>query len=300
MKESVLGMKIGFLGFGEAAFNIACGLNQSRQHDILIYDAMQDHPIMGQLVQKRIEESGVVRKNSPEEVVDGVDLVFAAVPSSNTVQLCQTISGKLREGQFYVDVSASTPDVKKTVWEFVKPSGALFVDAAMMGSLPQKKHEVPIVASGNGAEQFREMMTPCGMQITCISEVPGAASAIKLVRSIYMKGIAALMIETLQGADAYDVADEVIHSISSSMDNIPFEDHLNRLVVGTAIHAARRGKELSGSEQLLEERGLNACMVRAARKKHELLADEHFAEKYVVQQPKSWKEIIKAIQQKGN
>lgn len=291
-------MKIGFLGFGEAAFNIACGLNQDKQHVILAYDAMQDHAVMGQLVKKRVEESGVERRESPEEVVADTDLVFAAVPSSNTVQLCQTVCGKLRRGQFYADVSASTPDAKKKEWGMIEPTGALFVDAAMMGSLPQQKHKVPICASGNGAEQFRQIMTPYGMNITYISPIPGAASAIKLVRSIYMKGIAALMVETLQAADAYNVSEEVICSIANSMDGIPFVDHLNRLVTGTAVHAARRGKELTGSEQMLEERGLNNCMVRAAREKHELLAAEHFAKQYVTWQPEGWQEIIEAIRKK--
>jgi len=291
-------MNIGFLGFGEAAFNIAFGLNQDRRQVILAYDAMQDHQVMGQLVQKRMEESGVEKKSSPEEVVDGAELIFAAVPSSNTVQLCQQVCGRLREGQFYVDVSASTPDAKKTVWGLVEPSGALFVDGAMMGSLPQNKHKVPIYASGNGARLFQQRMAPYGMNITYISQAPGAASAIKLVRSIYMKGIGALMIETLQAADAYGVSQEVVHSISSSMDNISFEDHLKRLVTGTAIHAARRGKELVGSERMLAERGLNYCMAHAAKEKHELLTAHHFAEKYVTRQPQGWQEIIEAIRNK--
>lgn len=117
----------------------------------------------------------------------------------------------------------------------------------MLGSLPKDKHQVPITASGNGAEKFRELMTPWGMRITLAGEKAGSASAIKLVRSIYMKGIASLMIEMLQAADAYGVADEVVASVSKSMDGISFTSHLDRLVTGSALHCTRRAAELKGS-----------------------------------------------------
>lgn len=283
---------IGFLGFGEAAFNISLGLGKEGAQGILAFDAMQSDPVMGQLVKKRVEESCVTLLDDPVAVARKADILFTAVPSSNTLDLCKTIAGCLHENQLYVDVSASTPELKKAIWKIIQPTGALFADAAMLGSLPKDKHKVPILASGNGAKSFHDLMVPYHMQITCIGDEPGAASAIKLVRSIFMKGIAALMVEMLQASDAYSVSDEVIKSISESLDGIPFESHLNRLVTGTAIHAKRRGKELIGSEQMLCECGVDSVMTVAARKKHEMLAEMNFAEQYVASQPSGWQEII--------
>ena len=68
----------------------------------------------------------------------------------------------LRPGQLYVDVSASTPSTKEKIWAAIQPTGVLFVDAAMLGSLPQKRHKVPITASGNGAAALKERMEPYG------------------------------------------------------------------------------------------------------------------------------------------
>ena len=107
-----------------------------------------------------------------------------------------------------------------------------------------------------------------------------------------MKGLAALMIEMLQAASAYQVSDEVIRSISTSMDNIPFTAHLDRLVVSTAIHAARRAKELEGSIEMLKHKSLDASMSIAAKKKHELLAKDTFAKSWTGEAPISWKDII--------
>ena len=184
---------------------------------------------------------------------------------------------------------------KEAIWAAIQDSGVLFADAAMMGSLPKDKHQVPITASGNGAETFYELMTPYGMKITLAGEKAGAASAIKLIRSIFMKGIAGLMVEMLQAADAYDVADEVVGGISKSLDGIPFANHLDRLVTGTGLHCVRRGAELKGSIALLEEAGLSAEMTIAAKHRHEALEAYSFAERYVTTKPTRWQEIIESI-----
>ena len=212
-------MNIGFIGYGEAAFNISLGLKGEGVKGIRANDAMMNHEVMGKQVHARAEQAGVTLVESAKEVAQWADVLFAAVPSSFTMDVCNEIKGCLRPDQLYVDVSASTPATKVAIWEAIKDTGVLFADAAMLGSLPKDKHKVPITASGNGAAKFQELMTPYGMKITLAGEKAGSASAIKLVRSIYMKGIAGLMIEMLQGADAYGVTEEVVASISKSMDN---------------------------------------------------------------------------------
>lgn len=112
-----------------------------------------------------------------------------------------------------------------------------------------------------------------------------------------MKGIASLMIEMLQAADAYDVSDEVISSISKSMDNIPFTSHLDRLVTGTAIHCHRRAAELKGSVAMLEECGFSPAMTEAAKKRMEDMEVYDFAARYVEKKPDGWKEIIQVMKE---
>ena len=246
-------MKVGFIGFGEAAYNLALGLGKEGVGEIRAYDVMMEHEVMGKQIRARAKEAGVKLERSAVDVGKWAEVVFVAVPSSFTLDVCRGIKEVLRDDQLYVDISASTPTIKKQCWELVKSSGVLFVDAAMMGSLPKEKHKVPIIVSGNGAKRFGEKMLPYGMKISQAgeNEPVGAASAIKLVRSIFMKGIAALMIEMLQAADAYGVSEQVISSISASMDGISFKCHLERLVIGTALHCTRRAAELKGSIEML-------------------------------------------------
>ena len=285
-------MKIGFIGFGEAAYNISQGLYEEGVRGIRAADTMADHPVMGRQIHERAEETHVELMKSSEELAAWAEILIAAVPSSYTLDVCRTVKDRIEPGKIYADVSASTPRTKESVWAELKDTGVLFADAAMLGSLPASRHKVPILASGNGARTFMERMNPLGMKITYAGEKPGDASAIKLIRSIYMKGIAALMIEMLQAADAYQVTEQVISSVAESMDATPFIPAMNRLVTGTAIHCMRRAKELSGSIELLEEAGLNPEIVAASMHIHEALEKYDFAAKNVEAKLKTWEDVI--------
>lgn len=229
-------------------------------------------------------------------MVERAEIIVCAVPSSVAMDVCAQVKDSLRPGQLYVDVSASTPTAKKQCCALLQNAGVQFVDAAMLGSLPKDQHRVPISASGDGAERFRQLMEPYGMRITLEGKTAGDASAIKLVRSIFMKGIAALMIETLQAASAYGIEEEVVASIGQSMDNISFASHLDRLVTGSALHCVRRSAELEGSASMMEEAGLSPEMTNAAKRCLERLIPFGFAGRYVEKHPAGWQEIIDALQ----
>lgn len=291
-------IKIGFIGFGEAAYNISYGLRSEGVESIIAYDVMAESHPMCELIQNRAKEAGVILLQHAEDVAKEVEIIVVSVPSSYTLDACRSIAKFLRPGQIYADVGASTPETKKQEWELIKDTGVLFSDSAMLGSLPLSKHKVPIVASGNGADAFRDLLTPFGMDIEVVGKNPGEASAIKLVRSIFMKGIAALMLEMLEGAEANDVSDQVIRSIGKSLDGISFEDHLNRFITGTAIHAHRRAAELEGSIKMLEESGLCSDMTAAAQKRHAMLEQYGFAERFINCKPKGWEEILDIINNK--
>ncbi len=287
-------MKIGFIGFGEAAYNISFGLRQEGVEGIIASDKMTEHAEIGPKIRDRAQEAGVTLMGSAKEVAGQTDIVFVAVPAVNATEVFQEIVDSLRPEQLYIDVCSTSPSVKKTISTGVERIGALYVDAAMLGSLPLKKHQVPITASGSGAHLFKETMSPFGMDISTIGTEAGAASAVKLIRSIFMKGIAGLMLEMLQGAHEYHVIDEVVESISKSMDGIPFESHLNRLITGTATHARRRGAELNGSIQMLSERYIDNAMTIAAQHKHEMLA-ETFTETLLKTDNGNYRDTVAAL-----
>lgn len=290
-------MKLGFIGFGEAAFEMASGLKQQGLEKIVAYDPLWNHPTFGHLVTERGAKAQVELFTTPAEVLDLVDMVMVAVPADKAYEVSQSLKPSLKPNGVYIDVSASNPKVKQNISENIKEKGCTFVDAAMMGPLPVYKHKVPILASGDGTDSFIQAMSAFGMDITKVSEKPGDASAVKLIRSIFMKGMPALLVEMLEAAHAFQVEDLVIHSISETMNGRSFEQTMNRLVTGTSIHALRRSIELEGSIEMLESSKLDSSMARAAREKLQLLSDLNLKEKFQGKTPESWLEVISACKE---
>jgi len=288
-------MVLGYIGFGEAAFEMSTGLKGEGLKDIVAFDSMIDHPVFGPQIKNRAELSAVKLLSSAAEVIASSDLVMVAVPASVTLTTCEAIVEHFRPKQLYVDLTAASPSVKKAVAALASKQGAYFVDVAMMAVVPKFKHKVPILASGSGASRFFETMSPYGMKIEIVGEEPGAASGIKLVRSLCMKGMAAVVMETLEAAVTLGIADRVVPGICKTLEECTFEQTLDRLSVGTALHAARRAAELAGCMEMLRDAGIDSTIAEAASKKHELIAKfnlkEHFAEK----PPQAWAEVIEAI-----
>ncbi len=161
----------------------------------------------------------------------------------------------------------------------------------MLGPLPVYQHKVPISASGTGADLFIEKMKPYQMNITRVGEKAGDASAVKLIRSVFMKGIVGLYLETLQAAETFDVSTEVIDSLEETMDSHSFKDTLNRLVTGSAVHAKRRAFELQGSIDMLQEAGMDASLTAAAKAKLDELAQVASFEQGR-ETPSSWQDVL--------
>ncbi|WHY68953.1 DUF1932 domain-containing protein [Neobacillus sp. SuZ13] len=292
-------MKLGFIGFGEAAFEMAAGLKVHGLEKIAAYDPLWNHPVYGKLVRERAEQAQVKLENSLECLfnLEEINILIVAVPANKAYEVSETVKPYIKNELVYIDVSASSPNVKQNINDNIKEKGAYFVDAAMMGPLPVYKHKVPILASGKGTDAFIDFMSPYDMNITKVSENPGDASAVKLIRSIFMKGLPALLLEMLEAASEFNVEELVINSLSETMNAKTFEETMNRLVTGTSIHALRRSIELEGSIEMLESSNLSSVMSRAARDKLKLLAEINLKEKFQGKTPESWLDVITACKE---
>lgn len=288
-------MRLGYIGYGEAAYEMSRGLKQTGLEDICAFDKMTDDARFGKQIKQRAEDAGVALYKSAEEVIQNSEIIIAAVPANLAFSTGEEAAQYLGAGKLYADVSAADPATKQNVSQVVLKAGAEFVDVAMMGVLPKFKHKVPMLVCGSGAMRFKECMAPYGMDITYVGEAPGKASGIKLIRSLCMKGMAALVIELLDAATTLDVVDEVIPGICKTLEECPFEETMDRLTAGTAIHGARRAAELQGCVRMLENSGLDSSMAVSAVKKHEMVAALDLKGRFVGRAPKTWREVFDEI-----
>jgi 3-hydroxyisobutyrate dehydrogenase-like beta-hydroxyacid dehydrogenase len=189
-------------------------------------------------------------------------------------------------------VNTAAPRVKEEVAAVVEQAGTPFCDAAILGAVPTYLHRVPILASGSAARRFHDTMTPFGMNIGVIGEKPGQASAIKMFRSIFMKGLLSLFVETLTATHRYGVDETVLSSLAESLDGTPLLETARMQMTKGSVNAGRMAHEMEEVIATLEELGVPAEMSRASREKLLWFAGFGFRERFGGELPKTLAEVL--------
>jgi 3-hydroxyisobutyrate dehydrogenase-like beta-hydroxyacid dehydrogenase len=169
----------------------------------------------------------------------------------------ERVAGALAPGALYADLNTSAPQLKR---ELADALSVPFADVALIGAVPNLGLKIPALASGAGAERFAELFRPLGMPVEVVGEQPGDAAGMKLLRSVFMKGLAAIAIESLEAAKAAGVEERVRADITGVIG----EPLLERLLTGTQEHAARRVDEMRATAAYVEELGVEPRMAEAA------------------------------------
>jgi 3-hydroxyisobutyrate dehydrogenase-like beta-hydroxyacid dehydrogenase len=291
-------VRLGFIGFGEAAYEMSCGFKaEGKDVEIRAFDVAYKNNKAN--FDARAEKAGIELVESLEELIGSSEVIMSMVPTAYTLTTAMDAMKYFGKGQLFADASTSLPDDMVEVAKAAAERGIDFADVAMLGSLPKDKHKVPILVSGTGADRFLSLMQPHGMDIEKVSDKAGDASAIKLTRSIYMKGLATLMTETLMCAYKNNIQDKIIESISGSLDGEKFIVTANRLISGNAIHSERRIHEMESVIQFAEECGLTPTMTIATKKALEELNGLKLMEYFKESKPKNYLDVMNAMRVKG-
>ena len=276
---------IGLLGLGEAGFELARGwLGLPKPPLVRAYDrdAFPSGTPRSDLILQRAQESGVTLASSIAEVLatPGLELVFSAVTAAGAQAVVEA-AGSALAGKVYVDVNTMSPPKKRIVGEAVAVRGGRFVDAAVVGRFAVDGYRVPMLLSGPGATALVEAAPALGLNVRIAGTAPGEASAIKMFRSIFQKGLDSLIWELATGASAYGVLDQVMATLDEP--GKPFVKLVDYRMAGAAVHAARRAEEMADVVAFLEEIGADATMARAEQAKLSAVAglglDRQFAGK---------------------
>jgi 3-hydroxyisobutyrate dehydrogenase-like beta-hydroxyacid dehydrogenase len=283
--------KVGFIGFGEAASNMAAGLAEEGLRGIVAYDVAWQDPSYGHLIQGRARQAGATLVPDSAALMKQAEIIISATSASLAVPVAQANAPYLH-GKLYADVNAASPIAMEKVSAIVVQAGGRFVDIAMMGPLSTFRHKVPMLASGPAAEEFHDAMTPYGMKISIVGDAPGRASAIKMFRSIVMKGLEALALEMMPAAHRFGADDAVIDSIMESTGMPAFKKLMHGLVTSDAIHAERRMHEMEEVIATLEEMGMDPLMSRATREKLCWSANLGLKEHFKGERPASYLDVL--------
>lgn len=257
-------LKLGFMGFGEAGYHFAKDLSRAGLTGMVAYSRSGAKAAAGDPVQARAAEAGVELVKSPRELCQRADVILAVTPGKSALAALRSARAHLRPHHVYVDASAASVRIMEKAAGLVE-GGAQFADAAILGPVPIDGIKVLMLASGPGAARFHELVTPYGMNIQVIEGGAGAASAMKLIRSVFMKGITGLLFESMEAAQRYGIRSALEADIARWIDERPFAQVINRFLGSTAVHAERRLHEMTDVLALLRDLKSSTRMTRATR-----------------------------------
>ncbi len=289
-------MKLGFIGFGGAGYGLAKGLRQAGLSEVHFTDRMQETPPYAEVIHRHAADIGALPAASIGELVSHTDILISCVTGAMALSVAEEAAPFLTPSHLYADVNTASPHVKEEVAAIVEKTGAAFCDAAMMGAIPTFLHRVPILASGSGAERFRECLQPYGTNIRVIGTKPGQSSAIKLFRSIFMKGLLSLFIETLTATHRYGVDDMVLGSIAESLDGTPFRETARIQMTKGVVNAERMAHEMEEVIATLEGLGVPAGMSRASRETLLWCAGFDLRGRFGGELPSTLAEVLRAME----
>jgi 3-hydroxyisobutyrate dehydrogenase-like beta-hydroxyacid dehydrogenase len=201
---------------------------------------------------------GVAHAGDPASAVSRSTVVLVLTTAASALAAAESAVPGLREGAIYADLNTTSPALKQEIAAVVSP--AQFADVALLGPVPAHGLATPALASGPGARAFADVFRPLGMPVEVVSERPGDAAVLKLLRSVFMKGLAASALESLRAAEAAGHAGWLEGEIAAVVG----EPLLERLVEGSRRHAARRVDELEAARELLLELGIEPRMASAS------------------------------------
>jgi 3-hydroxyisobutyrate dehydrogenase-like beta-hydroxyacid dehydrogenase len=245
--------RIGFIGFGE----VGAALSQRMKEKGAGVFAWDKFP---EAAQKKAEELGIPLVETLEELVNRSRLILSCVWPNVALDVARETVTFLSPAKIFCDMNSVSPETTAEIQQVVAPSGAGFVKIATMAGIPDRGYKVPLLAAGTDAREVTETLTHVGLLVENIGADPKHAAAMKILRSICLKGIVALAYEMLRGAEKYGIEDRILESSSEVMGRMSFRDTMDAWISSTAIHARRRANEMQEVIETLNSAGINPIM----------------------------------------
>jgi len=296
MSESGL-RRIALIGFGEAGSILGAELAAAGR-DVVTYDILLDAPASRAAMLEKTAQARVRAVDSLSAAAQNADLVISAVTASSSADVAASAGKALRAGQIFLDINSCSPDTKRSNAQAVQASGADYVEAAVMAPVPPQRLKVPMLLGGRRAEELAPALQALGLNVSFICAEIGVASAVKMCRSVVIKGLEALAVESMLAARRFGAEKEVLASLQGTFPGMGWQEKLpDYLISRVAEHGRRRAAEMREVAQTLESVGVEPIMARATAVRHDALIDAMTARgiAYPHGEPFSWRWLADAL-----
>jgi 3-hydroxyisobutyrate dehydrogenase-like beta-hydroxyacid dehydrogenase len=250
-----------FIGFGEAGQAIASGLRDEGVQSLTAWDVL--FPVGdGEKLRQAAQAIGVRCAASAAEAVSGADIVISAVTAASSVTAAQSVKQHLSQAPFFLDINSVSPGRKQDTAKLLGEA-ARYVDVAVLAPIHPARHKTPALLAGPHVEAIAPMLAALGMRASIAGTETGAAAAIKMVRSVMIKGIEALTLECFLAASRAGVVEEVAASMKNNYPGLDWAKIVPYNLERMASHGERRAAEMEESADTLRELGVEPLMTMA-------------------------------------
>jgi 3-hydroxyisobutyrate dehydrogenase len=291
----VKALRLGFIGFGEAGFHLARGLAGAGLANLSAYDIDRTTPGRGETIGSRARESGVDLVGSSGDLAR-CDVLLSVVVAGAAVEAAREASAWLSPKHVYADLNSVSPETKREVDSIASGAGAAFVEGAVMAPISRLGHRVPILLGGKAAPLLVERLSPYGMRLEVVSDRVGSAAAVKMCRSIVVKGLEAVLLECVMASGRYGAGKRVFESLGESFPGLDWERLAGYMIGRVVRHGARRAQEMEEVVRTLECVGIDPIMARAAAERLKWCADLHVERSFGENPPEDYREVASAIE----
>jgi 3-hydroxyisobutyrate dehydrogenase-like beta-hydroxyacid dehydrogenase len=250
-----------FIGFGEAGQALAAGLRDAGVQSIAAWDILFPQP-NGQPLRDAGERIGVKLGTSAADAIADADVIVSTVTAASSLLAAQQAKPYLTGNQFYLDINSVSPGRKQETARHLD-GAARYVDVAVMAPVHPARHQTPVLLAGPYAETIEPILTALDMRTSIAGGEVGAAAAIKMVRSVMIKGMEALTLECYLAAQRAGVEDAVIASLAKSFPALDWPKIIAYNLERMASHGIRRAAEMEEVADTLRELGVAPHMAVA-------------------------------------
>jgi len=257
--------RISFIGFGEAGQAIASGLRETGIERVAAWDILfPEQP--GTKLKEAAESLGVRVASSARDATHETDMIISAVTAASSVDAARSVASDLAGNPYYLDINSVSPGRKQETAKLLG-ARARYVDVAVIAAIHPARHRTPLLLSGPHAEGISPLLHEMDMQFSVVGPEVGSAAAIKMIRSVMIKGMEALTLECFLAAARAGVLEEVTVSLKNNYPTLDWTKIADYNLERMASHGERRAAEMEESAATLRELGLDPLMVESTVKR---------------------------------
>lgn len=263
---------VGLIGYGEVGRILAEDLRGAGL-TVCAHDRKQADPAQAAPLLAHAQAHGVTWCSDPAQVAAQADLLISAVTASQTEAVAQAAAAGMRAGGFFLDFNSASPAAKQRAGACIDASGAHYVEAAVMTSVPPYRIRVPMLLGGPWAQTLAPQLNALGFAARVASDRLGVASATKMCRSVMIKGLEAMVIESLSAARHYGVEDALIASLYETFPGLDWEKQASYFFQRVIEHGRRRSEEVREVAVTVADAGLTPWSAQGTAERQAWVAD---------------------------